>query len=329
MTTIDFLKKNSFNFKEQYEWEDEIIKYNYREFEEKMDTNICESIKYTFDLIKVYDNFYDLTIDKLNLEYISTITINIKLKENYIFHYDLLRSIMIGIKISKQFLINRNIYNILFEEYIKNSELDIDTTANCISIPIICEKGYHYNKGNTMYIVIYKNILNDLFNSKDIIDTISITFEGYNHNIYGIKNKIYQSIFNKIESLILTYKRSGIIINKLSILSKILTLTIIDKFEDTDITPEIREEYLNNQVEINQLSFQYKNTIPWVYNMDYVKKIKISRSIVYIIPLFPEYCNISNIYLGYSCMKNICPIKINIGLENDMNEYDVYINFYS
>jgi hypothetical protein len=92
-------------------------------------------------------------------------------------------------------------------------------------------------------------------------------------------------------------------------------------------------EYLDNQVQINSVSIQHGNKEPWIYNLDYMKKIKLFGLNIYLLPLFPEYCNFNNILYHMKHTDSyfneyIEAIKVKIVLENDIDEYDLYINFY-
>lgn len=357
MSTIDFIKKNSSNFVEQELWEESIINNNYDDIIE-MNNNEYNNFskntlnegeeEYEFKLERIKNEtfYYNCTIDKLKLDTINTISIKIKLKENHDFHklYLLTMMVQIYLKINRDnvYLAYSNILDMCIQSYIKNKnkvniEFD-ENNDNYIIIPIVnynhLKYGYPYKK-QKISITLY-NEFHTLIYNINFIEDVSIIFSGRRYNNFNeILIKSDQYNYMDVDTNILTYNKSGNLICGLCVLSTFIGFTIIKKFGESSNEMSIQNinEYLDNQVQINSVSIQHGSKEPWIYNLDYMKKIKLFGLNIYLLPLFPEYCNFSNIlyhmkYTDSYFYEYIEALKIKIGLENDNDEYDIYINFY-
>jgi hypothetical protein len=354
MTTIDFIKENSSNFIEQELWEETIInnKYDdiidnefdeYNNFSKDLLNNGYEEYEYPLERSKININYYNCIVDKLNLNTIDIISLKIKIKDSHDFHklYLLTMMIQISLKIKRDtiHLAYSNIFDMCIQSYIKNKKNIIVNENNdkYIIIPIVnynhLEYGYPYNK-QKINITLYNEYNTIIFNL-NFIENMSIIFGGKKYNNYNnilIKTDQYECM--DVDTNILSYIKSGNLIGGLCVLSTFIGFTIIKKFElENKISNETINEYLNNQVQINSVSLQYRNKEPWIYNLDYMKKIKLFGLNVYLLPLFPEYCNFNNIiyhmkYTDSYFNTYIEAIKIKIVLEQDYDDYDIYINFY-
>jgi hypothetical protein len=356
MSTIDFIKKNSNNFVEQELWEEVIINNKYDETIEnnneyndfsKNTLNEGEDI-YEFKLERTTKEmiYYNCIVDKLKLDVINTISIKIKIKENQDFHklYLLTMMIQIYLKINRDniYLAYSNIYDMCIQSYIKNKKniiIDYDKNNNkYIIIPIVnfshLKHGYPYKK-QKINITLY-NEFHTLIYNINFIEDVSIIFSGKRYNNSKdiiIKSDQYNHM--DVDTNILTYIKSGNIIGGLCVLSTFIGFTLIKKFGDScnEMSIQNIDEYLDNQVQINSVSLQHGNKEPWIYNLDYMKKIKLFGLNIYLLPLFPEYCNFNNILYHMKHTDSyfneyIEAIKVKIVLEQDNDEYDLYINFY-
>jgi len=353
MTTIDFLKKNSSNFIEQELWEEQILinKYddtiiknnedNYNNFSKNTLNEGDESYEFKLKRLDKSINYFNYTIDNLKLDTINDISLKIKVKENIDFHKLYLLTIMIQIsfKINKDivYLAFSGIFDMCIQSYIKNKKFSINNEDdnNCINIPIVnyahLQYGYPYKK-QKINITLYNEIYTMIYNL-NFIEDVSIIFSGRRYNNFKeIYIKSDQYNYMDVDTNIVQYNKYRNMIVGLCVLSTFIGFTLIRKFKN--ISKQDIEEYLDNQVQIKSVSLQYKNKEPWIYNLDYMKKIKLYGLDVYILPLFPEYCNFNNIlyHLRYteSFLEGyIESINIKIELEqDDNNEYDLYINFY-
>jgi hypothetical protein len=355
MSTIDFIKKNSCNFVEQKFWEEEIInkKYDeiieinnneYNDFSKNTLNEGDEEYEIKLEKVKKEIFYYSCIVDKLKLDTINTISIKIKLKENHNFHklYLLTMMIQIYLKINRDiiYLAYSNILDMCIQSYIKN-KINIQINENndkYIVVPIVnyshLKYGYPYKK-QKINITLY-NEFHTLVYNIDFIEDVSIIFSGKRYNnINEILIKSNQYNYMDVDTNILTYVKSGNLINGLCVLSTFIGFTIIKKFSESsnEISIENINEYLDNQVQINSVSIQHSNKEPWIYNLDYMKKIKLFGLNIYILPLFPEYCNFNNILYHMKHTDSyfneyIEAIKVKIVLENDNDDYDLYINFY-
>jgi hypothetical protein len=124
------------------------------------------------------------------------------------------------------------------------------------------------------------------------------------------------------------YSQDGIKIKSDEITYQFIIFKLIKKFKtENDIN-----EFIDNQPEIHEVSFQYKSTVPWIYDLQYMKTVTLYGINMYILPLYPEFTNLDNIMYYIKHSKNGIyeeiddyVLKIKTNIEDDT--YTVYISF--
>ena len=353
MTTLEFLNRNSNGIINQLNWEEEVYEHDFKK-EEMYDNDFMINSSYIEDDIEYNlrqnNKNYSILINDLNLDTIDTISLKINYSNEL---YKILFTsyyISMGISnISK--IIDTHLFNLCLLSYINN--YDIIENNNAISIPIIqfnqYKNGLVYkknskiyfsfkNKSSDQYFMLQKNesvLSNSILQESDIINDIKIVFHGkkyYNNTEVNPKEFRYNPI--DMYWCLYMYKESGIFIDRIESNYKFISFSLIKCFDcDTILSTNEINEYMNNQPEIEQLLFQYEDTIPWEYDLKYMKKIVLFGINTYIVPLYSEFINTNNILYYLRNSKNsikpyIEPYKIIIKTNMDNVLYKVYMSFF-
>jgi len=342
MTTLQFFNNNSTGKIDQSKWEEEILVNEY-ECKKVINDDISDDSLYTehtceYDLITDNKIYYSLIIYELELDTIDNISLKITLSDEI---YKILFShyfIRIEIETNEENIIlaDTTILDICLLSYLNNYKIKEDN--NTIIIPLLqfnhLKNGFVYKLIPTNNIIIYfKNECDEFYIiRKQYIENIKIIFNGKKYNSFNdanIINSYYKPI--DINWNIFSYKPDGIYIKNISTQYQVITFSLIKKFDDKVIIANEINEFINNQPEIEEISFQHENLVPWVYDITYMKKIVICGVNVYILPLYPEFINVKNIlYYMKNSNNNIDPYidgyKIIIKI-NSTELYNLHITF--
>jgi len=340
MTTLDFLNNNSTSIIDQSKWNDEIFKNEYDSKKEELKneyndfginglfTNVeCEN-----ELNPDYNDYTKIkNIDKLNLDIIDKISLKIEVNNPI----DKLLLAKFNIKIYTKSvkynpLICSNILDLCLLSYLNNEHIEEDD--NIITIPIIqfniFEHGYLYEKlTNKKISVIFECM--DITVSK-IINKVKIIFYGrkyydFNSLINYSTETYYKSI--DINWYVTKYNSNGNKIKYIDTKYQFIVFKLIKCSNDN------YDEFINNQPNIEEVSFEYERREPFIYDIKYMNKMVLFGINIYILPLYPEFVNLNNIiyYLKNSENNlNLCNYDYHIKIKtNIVNEdYEIYFSFY-
>jgi hypothetical protein len=344
MTTLEFFNKNSKGVINQLSWDEDVFINDYNSKKDNIYANddyISNTFyienSYEFELKKSKNSkSYGYYIDTLDLDMITNISlkINCSIELYKILFVSYIVSISICGKESTP-LTNTNLLNLCLISFLNNYH--VEENDNIVTIPII-----QFNNG-----LLFKNAIQGIFICFDdssssefklvndkIINSIKIVIHGkkyYDKNVLGFKKDYFKPYDMNWERLL--HNKDGNNISRIETKYKFITFSLIKKFNDNEyLTPNDINEWINNQPEVNRIEFQYKNTTPWVYDISYMKKIVILGINMYIIPLYPEFINLTNILYYLKNSKNgintndtfKLVIKTNLNDEN----HDLYISYY-
>jgi len=347
MTTLQFLNERSTGIIDQSTWDDDVNTNEY--YIKKTDKNEfndfnsqlyldkeCEYVLKSEDISR-----YELQINELDIDVIDNILLKMKVSNEM---YKLLFSsyyitIMIPTRSDSIKLVDSSLLNICLISHFNNYNIEED--ENIITVPLIqfnhLEYGYLYRelKRKKIYILFrcYSNTEFKLVKFP-VLDEIKVIFNGkkyYDYKLLDIKEKYYKPI--DMNWTILEYNIDGNYISRISTQYQFLTFSLIKNFMINDISVNDINEYINNQPEIEEIIFQHENTVPWVYDLKYMKKIVICDINVYILPLYPEFINTDNMIYYMKNSSNgiepyIEPYKIIIKTNIIPESYNLYIGYF-
>jgi hypothetical protein len=346
MTTLEFLNNNSSRSLDQTTWENEIIENNYDEdknivhdeFNDFGINGLFTNHEIEYGLEKYNKHLYNITIQDLGMDTIDKIYLKIKLRS--MIHKLLLFSFSIRIRLKTRDdtinLLDTDLLDYALLSYFNKEEVNEEETT--LLIPImqfnVLKYGYLYRKQKHKQLnIIFENALSaytkDVYYS-NTFENVNIVFHGkkyYDFDKLPLNNNEYYKYMD-INWFFTQYKQDGIKIKSDEITYQFIIFKLIKKFKSEN---ELNE-FVDNQPEVHEISFQYKYTVPWIYDLQYMKKVTLYGINMYILPLYPEFTNLDNImyYIKHSnngIYEEIDDyvLKIKTNIEDDT--YNVYISF--
>jgi len=340
MTTLQFFNENSTAKINQSEWEEDIYIHDYNS---KKSTDIVETNELyiekecEFELIHNNDTFFK-KINKLEIDTIDKICLKIKMNSEI--YRVLFASYHISIGISSYTemikLVDSRLLDLCLISYLNNHLIECD--ENTIIIPIIqfnhITNGYLYRLINNRIMVNFRDYSNETFNlvEKKIIESIKIIFYGKKYYNFNLKDNYYKPM--DMNWWKFNYNSNGNYISNVSTKYQFITFSLIKQFDLCGkLSINELNEIMDNQPEIEEVSFLYQDKLPWIYDINYMKKITLFGVNIYILPLFPEFINLENIlYSMKNSSNSINPyidrykIKIKTNIIND--QYMLYLTFF-
>lgn len=347
MTTLQFLNRNSTGLIDQSKWDEEIYVNQYDDIKDIIDynTDFVTNTSYIETVteydVKKCENKNCYCIDINNIEFDTIDKISIKINCSSELYKILFTSYFVSLGLYHNHLvklIDTSLLNVCIMSYLNDHV--IEENDNIIDIPIIqfnhfknglvCEKikKLYFSLGN------YSKEYFKLIDYNTIRD-VKIIIHGKKFYDNSITKKFdYVPIDIYWDRLI--YNKNGNIINSIDTKYKFISFSLIKYYNiDTSnlLTSNDINEWLNNQPDVEGLSFQYENNVIWEYDIKYMKKISLFGINTYIIPLYPEFVNTKNIIYYLKNSNNgidsyIEPYKLTIKTNIETEKYDIYITFF-
>lgn len=345
MTTLEFLNRNSTGIINQLNWDEDIFKNEYNSKKDIINYNtdfvtntLYVETEYEYDLKKsIINNNYIINVDKFEYDTIDRISLKINCSSEL--YKILFISYHISLGIYDRYLVkllDTNLLDVCLTSYL--NDYFIEENENILNIPLIqfnhLKYGFVCMNSKKLYFCL-GNHSKEYFKLIDhnVINDIKIVIHGKKyHDISMIKKYHYKSMDIFREKTI--YEKSGNYIINVDTKYKFLAFSLL-KYNDNTIllTPNEINELLGNQPEIYNIQFQYENTVPWDYDIKYMKKISLFGINTYIIPLYPEFVNTKNaLYYMKNSSKGIEPYsetyKIIVKTNIDSDKYDFHLTYF-
>jgi hypothetical protein len=345
MTTLEFLNRNSTSKINQNNWDEEIFINQHILKKDELcnedDFIFYTEDKFTYEVNKHNNTYYRIGINKndIELDVIDKIELRIDFLDEVYKVLFRTFTVILGIYDYNSYrtkILDANIIDICVLSYLNNHYVEEDN--NIITIPLIQfdNKNKFVLDNDQELIFSIKNYTDDefiLLNST-IMNKVELIISGKkysNNTILNIKKIKYNPI--DINWNIYNYNKLGICIGRISSKYKCIMFSLVKNFENTKIlSPNEVNDWLNNQPEIESITFQYENTIPWEYNIKYMRMIKIFGINSYILPLYSEFIKLDNMLYNLSSSKSyikpdIDPYKLIIKTDRELEKYNIYISF--
>jgi hypothetical protein len=333
MSELDFLLNQSnwdeIIFKNEYDCCKELIKYEYNDFSINGMFKIVEE-EYQLLQKKFMYTLYTTYIEELNMDIIDKISLKIKLNN------PIDKLLLFGFYIRIQTQSRKEIVNLLDTNLLDSSLLSylnnhhIEENDNIIIIPLIqfniLEHGYLYKKLNKKIIRIFFENTIKLYES--MIQDVSIVFNGRKYYDFDSLIKLSKEIYYKpidIKWDVYNYPNDGIKIKDMDTKCKFIIIKLIKHDDNYNY-----DEFINNQPNIEEITFEYNSHKIHTYNLKYMQQVVLFDVNIYILPFYPEFTNLSNIvyYLKNSEngieLYNEYIIKIKTNIVNE--KYNIYIS---